>query len=110
MMKERASERIEFLNSDVSGAVSLFDLSKTGVACLFEKSLKEGATVRVELNDMLLSATVVYSQQRTDGYRLGLHFQNVPSDKQKKIDELVESFSRGMPIKCQIAQDATVKA
>ena len=102
-MKERASERIEFINSDGTGAI--FDISKTGIAFLYDKKVPDDNVIRIQLNDLKVDAKVIYSQERTDGYRLGAQFQNLTAADQMVIDEIVDNFSRGVPTRCRVVSD-----
>lgn len=102
-MKERGSDRIEFLNSNGSG--ELFDLSCTGVAFLYSNRKTAGEMVNVQINDLKVQAKVIYCQERTDGYRLGLHFENMNSSSIKSMNELVEKFSKGVPISCRVTEN-----
>jgi len=101
-MLERTSERIEYINLDGEEAKSLFDLSTTGVSCLFKRKLAGDAVVSVKINDLVLKARVVYCQDRRDGFRLGLQFVEVSGEKQKTLNDRVEKFSRGVAIACAI--------
>ncbi|MBD3421183.1 MAG: hypothetical protein GF398_13790 [Chitinivibrionales bacterium] len=100
-MNERGSDRIEQLNSDTENR-TFFDLSTTGVCCLYDKALNKGAQVTVSLNDILLAAKVAYSVDRTDGYRIGLQFLKIPPQSQAEVDSVVEKYSRGVPVACRI--------
>jgi len=101
-MLERSSERIEFIDPNGSMKITLFDLSATGVCCLHSKIKQKDEEVSVKLNDLTVRAKVVYCQERTDGYRMGLRFWQVPADKQKALNELTDGFSRGLSIRCTI--------
>jgi hypothetical protein len=108
-MLERAAERIEFINTSGEDTNPIFDLSKTGIAFIYTSQMKEGTSVKLELNDLVLDAKVVYNQERTDGYRMGAQFENVPAEKRKKLEEIVENFSRGVPTKCRVIDDGRKK-
>jgi c-di-GMP-binding flagellar brake protein YcgR len=101
MLRARTSERIEYVDPDDSRR-ELFDLSKGGACCLFDKQLDRGAIVKVQVETLELQARVSYSIQRTDGYRMGLQFWNITGAQQKHLDELVERFSRGVPVRCHV--------
>jgi hypothetical protein len=101
-MKDRASERIEFLNLNGSSEPTLFDLSKTGMCGLSEKKLDKGAVATVKINTLTVKARVVYSIERTDGNRVGMQFFGLNVEQQKTLDDLVEKFSRGVPITCTV--------
>ncbi len=101
-MKDRASERIEFLNLNGANEPKLFDLSKTGVCCFSAKKLEKGAFASAKFNALQVKAQVVYCQERSDGFRVGMQFCEVSSDQQKALSELVDKFSRGVPISCTI--------
>jgi hypothetical protein len=106
MDQKRSSERIEFLNDD---SVTLFDLSSGGACCRHSKMVAIGTLLKLRVNDLNLSAKVVYTQERRDGARLGVQFLNVPSEKQRLLDDLVEKFSRGVPITCTVEDDTPTK-
>jgi hypothetical protein len=101
-MKDRASERIEFLDLNGSNEPTLFDLSKTGVCCFCARKLEKGAVASLRINTLSIKARVVYSQERTDGFRVGMQFLDVSAEQQKIINDLVDKFSRGVPISCTV--------
>jgi hypothetical protein len=101
-MKDRASERIEFINLNGSSEPTLFDLSKTGVCGFSSKKLEKDKFAFVKINTLRLKAQVVYCQERSDGFRVGMHFCEVPADLQASLNDLVDKFSRGVPISCSI--------
>jgi hypothetical protein len=101
-MLERSSERVEYINLEGAKEKSLFDLSATGVSCLFYRKLKADSYVSVKINDLVVKARVVYCQERSDGFRLGLQFVDVSGDVQKKLIDRVDKFSRGVAITCAI--------
>lgn len=103
-MKDRASERIEFINLNAANEPALFDLSKTGVCCYFSKKKDKDSIVSVRFNDLTVKAKIIYCQDRTDGYRLGMQFLALTADQQKRLDELVDKFSRGVPISCNVEE------
>jgi hypothetical protein len=102
-MKDRASERIEFINLNGSNEPMLFDLSKTGVCCFSARKLDKGAVASLTINTLSIKAKVVYSQERTDGFRVGMQFFEVSAEQQKILNDLVDEFSRGVPLSCAIA-------
>jgi c-di-GMP-binding flagellar brake protein YcgR len=101
-MKDRTSERIEFLNLNGANEPKLFDLSKTGVCVFSAKKLEKGAFAYVKFNTLQVKARVIYWQERSDGFRIGMQFCEISSDQQKALSELVDKFSRGVPISCSI--------
>jgi hypothetical protein len=101
-MKDRASERIEFLNLNGSNEPTLFDLSKTGACCYSVKKREKGSIAQVKINTLTVKARVIYSQERAEGFRVGLQFFDLTLDQQKLLNDLVEKFSRGVPIFCRI--------
>jgi hypothetical protein len=101
-MLERTSERIEYISFDNTKDKSLFDLSTTGVCCLFSKKVPDNTIVTIKINDLVVKARVVYCQERSDGFRLGLQFVDVSNDQQKKLNDRIEKFSRGVAITCAI--------
>jgi len=105
-MHERSSERIEFISADAAGNEPFFDLSTTGVCCHCRKNFAQDAVVSLKINELTLKAKVVYSQQRTDGYRLGLQFVNVTAEQQKTLNDCVDKFSRGVMVTCGIVDKA----
>jgi hypothetical protein len=101
-MKDRASERIEFLNLNGSNEPMLFDLSKTGACCFSATKLDKGAVASLKINTLSIKAKVIYSQERTDGYRVGLQFFEVNAEQHKILDDLVDKYSRGVPLSCVV--------
>jgi hypothetical protein len=101
-MLERMSERVEHINLDDANEKSFFDLSRTGICCLFRRRLVTDALVSIKINDLKLKARVVYCQERKDGFRLGLQFVDVSDDQQNKLNDRVEKFSRGVALTCAI--------
>jgi hypothetical protein len=101
-MQDRASERIEFLNVNGVSEPTLFDLSKTGVCGFASKKLEKGVIAVVKINALRFKAQVIYCQDRTDGFRVGMQFREVSTDQQAALNDLVEKFSRGVPISCSI--------
>jgi hypothetical protein len=101
-MHERTSERIEYVNVDATADKSFFDLSATGVCCHFDRRLSTDAVVSVKINDAVFKARVIYCLERKDGFRLGLQFTDVAKDQQKKLNDNVEKFSRGVTLSCAI--------
>jgi hypothetical protein len=104
-MQDRVSDRIENLNFEEAGGRSFFDLSTTGVCCHYSKRLVKDSFVSVKINDLVLKARIVYCQDRQDGFRLGMQFNNVSGQQQKQLNESVDKFSRGVPITCGIVDD-----
>lgn len=104
-MFERKSERVEFLTSDGVKQMPIYDLSKTGVSCFYSESKEKNSFVVVKINDLLLRAKVIYCQKRENDYRLGLQFWNILPERQIKLNELVDRYSKGVPINCTIVED-----
>lgn len=100
-IKSRISERIQHISSDPENP-GFFDLSTTGVCCLDSKKREPGATITVKVNDVQLKAKVVHCTERTDGYRIGVQFAGVDSKKEQQLEEIVEKYSRGVPVTCEI--------
>jgi hypothetical protein len=101
-MQDRASERIEFLNLNGGNEPTLFDLSKTGVCCHHTEKKAKDAVLMVAINNLRIKARVVYCQDRTPGFRLGMHFESITPEQQRILSDLVDKFSRGVPISCKV--------
>jgi hypothetical protein len=106
MIKERASERIELLGMDDGAKKALVDLSTTGVAFIHPVEAKRGTKMKVKIKEYVIDAVVIYCRQRADDYRLGMEFRNVPPDVQKGLKNLVDDFSRGVPLTCEVVGPA----
>lgn len=104
-MFTRKSERIELISLDGTEVMPLYDLSKTGVSCFHSESKEKNSFVVVKINDLLLRAKVAYCQKREKDYRLGLQFWNVLPERQVKLNNLVEMYSKGVPVSCIIVGD-----
>jgi hypothetical protein len=101
-MKQRKSERIELLHPNGTMSPSMFDLSKTGVCAFSAKKLEKGAFVFIKINTLRIKAKVVYSMERTDGFRAGMEFCDLTPEQTKGLSDLVDKFSRGIPISCAV--------
>jgi c-di-GMP-binding flagellar brake protein YcgR len=101
-MLNRSSERIEYINLDSQKEQSIFDLSTSGICCLFNRRLADDSSVSIKIGDLQLKARVVYCQERMDGFRLGLQFVDVAGEQQKKLNDSVDKFSRGVALTCTI--------
>lgn len=104
-MLERKSERIESISPNGLGEKPLYDLSKTGLSCFHSEAKAKNSYVVVKINDILLRAKVIYCQKRERDYRLGLQFWNILPERQVKLNELVEKYSKGVPVSCKIIED-----
>jgi hypothetical protein len=103
-MQDRASERIEYLNLNSAEEPTLFDLSKTGVCCGHTVKKAKDAVLTVVINNLRIKARVIYCQERMPGFRLGMHFEGVTPDQQKQLSDLVDQFSRGVPLSCKVEE------
>jgi hypothetical protein len=103
-MQDRASERIEFINLNGANEPTLFDLSKTGVCCRHSVKKDKSSVLAVVINDLRIKARVIYCQEHEPGFRLGMHFEGVTPEQQKSLSELVDKFSRGVPISCRVEE------
>ncbi|MBN1130192.1 MAG: PilZ domain-containing protein [Chitinispirillaceae bacterium] len=103
-MVERASERIEHLNPDQDRKKALLDVSCTGAAFIHPQEKKIGSRLVVKIRSHELEATVVYSQARAEGHRIGVHFKDVPDNVRKELKDFVDEFSRGVPMFCEILE------
>jgi len=101
-MKKRESERIEFINTDEVDQ-PLVDLSRGGLCCLFSGKKEKGEKVAIALGDLSIVGEVMYCRERSQGFRLGVRFTQVDEAQVEKLNELVETFSRGVPISCSIS-------
>ncbi|MGD9202526.1 MAG: PilZ domain-containing protein [Chitinispirillia bacterium] len=104
-MLERKNERIEFISSIDDPKMSLFDLSESGVGCYYSKAREKNSFILVKINDLSLRARVIYCTKRKDDYRLGLQFWNILPEKQEKLNEIVNQYSKGVPVSCRIEEN-----
>ncbi len=103
-MQERKSERVEMI-TPTGSETPLYDLSKTGVSCYYPKPKVKNNFIMVQINTLSIKAKVIYCQKRTEDYRLGLQFWNVLPELQEKLNKVVESYSRGVPITFSIVEE-----
>lgn len=106
-MLERKSERIESISDDGTERKTIYDLSKTGVSCFYSKQKGKNSFVVIKINDLLLRAKVIYCQKREKDYRLGLQFWNVLPERQVKLNDLVDKYSKGVPVHCSIIEETS---
>ena len=92
------------LGQDEKARKALIDLSVTGAAFLHPAEEKKGTRLSVKIKEYALEAVVVYSVERSDGFRVGVQFQGVPDHVQKALKTMVEEFSRGVPLTCEIVE------
>ena len=105
-MLERKSERIELISADGTVQKTLYDLSKTGVSCFSPKPKGKNSFVVVKINDLLLRAKVIYCAKHEKNFRLGMQFWNVLPERQVKLNDLVDKYSKGVPVNCTIVEDS----
>jgi len=103
----RMRERIELLNSGEKGVI--FDLSATGAAVFSRASKQKNSQINLEINEVIFRANVIYCLERTDGYRIGLQFEKLSDEITKSLEDLVDKFSRGVPLSCRIVEDIPEK-
>jgi hypothetical protein len=103
-MKDRINERIEMLNQDEKAKKALLDLSVTGAAFLLPAEEKKGTRISVKIKEYALEAVVVYCSERSDGFRVGIQFQGIPDHVQKALKVMVDEFSRGVPLSCEVME------
>lgn len=101
-MLERKNERIEFISPNDTEEMSFFDLSESGVGCYHSKSIEKNSFILVKINDLSLRAKVVYCTKRKNDYRVGLQFWNILPERQDKLNKIVNQYSKGVPVSCQI--------
>jgi len=100
-LRMRQSDRIEYLGAGASDR-RLFDLSTTGAGFYYEKPKAKDAVVALSMNDLKLKARVVHCTKRDDVYRYGVQFVDVAAEAQKKLDALVDGYSKGVPVNCTV--------
>lgn len=104
-MQERKSDRVEFIAPHGSGERILFDLSRTGAGCYHSTYREPGSFVVLQMNDLALRAKVVHCLKRQRDYRLGLEFCSALPEQRKRLDELVEKYSKGVPVRCEVRSE-----
>jgi len=102
---QRQHERIHKLSSGQEEYGQLFDLSASGMCCLLQNRLSPGDLITVVVDTLRLSAEVVYTRIRQNGFRTGLHFLSTDATTRRKLNETVERFSRGVAIPCRIVTE-----
>lgn len=105
-MTQRDSERIENLSHDETGTI--IDLSTSGIALLLSSPKEEGREMSLLINGIQAKVKVIYSIPRDEMFRIGLQFMRGSPDVQAMLPELVDKFSKGIPIICGL-EDSKVK-
>ncbi len=96
----REHDRVEFVAAD--STARLADLSPSG-ACIFRSEvLDRNSFVKIRIGELVLRAKVIYSRKRTDDFRIGMQFWNVLPEKRIALNDMVERFSKGVPLECRI--------
>ncbi len=93
---QKRKERIEFLQPEHRAALGVVDLSESGAAIWHPKKQTGEATITID--KLELKAKLIYCMERVGGYKIGLQFMNVTPEKARILKELVEKFSRGVPL------------
>lgn len=99
----REHDRVEFIAPDSSAKIC--DLSPSG-ACVFRsESIDRNSFVKVRIGELVLRAKVIYCRRRTDGFRIGMQFWNVLPEKRATLNDMVDRFSKGVPLECAILEE-----
>lgn len=108
MNQVRRADRVEHLGADPEKP-EFFDLSTTGVCCHSARRHDKDSVVKVQVGELSVRGRVVYCMERTDGFRIGLHFVEQTPEARKAMEDVVEKYSRGVPLKCGIAGEVITK-
>jgi hypothetical protein len=103
-MMSRKSERIEFIGADETTEV-LVDLSTGGACCYNDSEKTAGSFIVLNINSVAIRAKVRYCQKKSDRFRLGLQFDGNSTEIQKKIHDLVDQYSKGVPLTCTVLDE-----
>jgi len=99
-MKERDGERIQNLSSGEPGTI--VDMSTSGVALLLSAPRKKDSELNLYINEKCVRVRVIYSNEFEEKYRIGLQFLRGEPEIQAMLPDLVEKFSKGIPLTCAL--------
>jgi hypothetical protein len=94
----RKKERVEHIAAAGEEQQTIFDLSADGASVIYDRYIDEKTVVMFKVNDLPVKAKVVYCNDRTDGFRVGLQFWNNDQETRSKINTIVDSYSRGVSV------------
>jgi hypothetical protein len=57
----------------------------------------------LSVNDAAFECDVVYCHQRSDGFRVGVHFTTADIDQNLRLGRMVELFSCGVPLQVRVS-------
>lgn len=100
-MKERNGERVLNISNGI-----LIDLSTSGIALLLDEPEETGHILTVRLNDLKLNVRVIYSQKKENKFRVGMQFEKTDADLEAKLKDIIERFSRGIPLISSIEEES----
>lgn len=99
---QKRSDRIEFLHPDGKPHEGLQDLSETGLALFRKKPIAPDALLTVQIETIQIQGKVVYCQEKVGGYKIGIHFVEIPAKDKPTLVQLVDKFSRGTSIQIRL--------
>jgi hypothetical protein len=101
MDKIRKAERITHLTPE-TGLLS--DISESGACLKLTAPATAGSIIQLELNSMnrVLPVQAKIVHVRKDGKQAGIEFINLTAEQKQKIADMVDDYSRGVPINARL--------
>jgi hypothetical protein len=62
--------------------------------------------VQVKINELTVAGKVAHSTERRDGFRVGIQFTDVTPEQDRSLVELVDKYSKGVPVSCSFTESA----
>lgn len=107
--KPRREDRIEHIRLYNDDAMSIYDFSEGGVGVFLDRACADGSpfTLRIGVGDLKISlkGNVVHASVFGKQYRTGFKFSDVREDDKSLLHEMVNRYSRGVPVKIQLHAD-----
>ncbi|MFH0921638.1 MAG: PilZ domain-containing protein [Fibrobacterota bacterium] len=98
----RKAERITHLTPEMG---LLTDISETGASLRLTAPTTSGTIVKLELTSMgrVLPVQAKIVHVRQGAKQAGIEFINMTAEQKQKIAEMVDDYSRGVPISARLA-------
>ncbi len=106
MEEGRRAERIQHLTTDDD---LISDVSETGICLKVNEAVSQSSLLSIELsssqNTIIVKARVVYSKPAgKTGFNIGLQYVDLIEKQKEVIFDMVDSFSKGVPIRAKIVK------
>ncbi len=104
--QKRKAERIEHINLPQQER-RIYDLSATGLSVFHDTKLARDSHVDLTINELSVTARVVYANAEGSGYRVGMEFVGLNEEMRAQMQAAVEKYARGVPVRYSLNTAST---